>query len=154
MKLCSFTAALLPGYVSTSSVASGYNVRKAHNFIRNIIVSVLPLKSSHKPGRFVQLTGLHISAALGQPLALYKLITMQANDVNLVDVWGLTPLDHAVRNSKWACAVLLVSSGGVLLVLHLPSAVTAIFCCRTGACSRQALKRHLVSSRPAMEVHA
>lgn len=102
----------------------------------------------------MQLTGLHISAALGQPLALYKLITMQANDVNMVDVWGLTPLDHAVRNSKWACAVLLVSSGGVLLVLYLPSAVTAIFLLQN--CGMQAANtpsRHLVSSRPAVDVH-
>lgn len=69
----------------------------------------------------MQLTGLHISAGVGQSLALYKLITMQAADVNMVDVWGLTPLDHAVRGCKWACAVLLVSSGGVhFLCLHHP----------------------------------
>ena len=79
----------------------------------------------------MQLTGLHISAALGQPLALYKLITMQANDVNMDDVWGLTPLDHAVRNGKWACAVLLVSSGGVALMHFMPSSVgMAVSCCR------------------------
>jgi hypothetical protein len=45
----------------------------------------------------MQLTGLHIAARYGQVLALHHLVTMQSMDVNMDDVWGLTPLDHAVR---------------------------------------------------------
>jgi ankyrin repeat protein len=67
----------------------------------------------------VQLTGLHIAAGAGQVMALYKLVTIGAADVNLEDVWGLTPLDHAVRALSWACAVLLVANGGLNLLYYV-----------------------------------
>lgn len=61
----------------------------------------------------VQVTALHVAAGAGQPLTLYRLVTCRAVDVNLIDAWGLTPLDHAVRAEHWSCAILLLSNAGM-----------------------------------------
>eukprot|EP00892_Ulva_mutabilis_P004253 jgi/Ulvmu1/219/UM001_0223.1 len=59
-----------------------------------------------------KVSGLHIAAGTGQLLTLYRLTTCRAVDVNIEDVWGMTPLDHAVRAEQWACSVLLSSCAG------------------------------------------
>lgn len=62
------------------------------------------------------MTALHVAAGAGQIVALYFLITAHAADVNVDDVRGMTPLDHAVREQRLSCIVLLVSNAGVTLV--------------------------------------
>eukprot|EP00892_Ulva_mutabilis_P004198 jgi/Ulvmu1/214/UM001_0218.1 len=59
-----------------------------------------------------KMTALHIAAGTGQTVALYVLITEHAADVNRNDVWGSTPLDHAVRGMQLSCIVLLMSNEG------------------------------------------
>lgn len=58
------------------------------------------------------MTALHVAAGTGQTVALYRLIVEDAADVHREDVWGMTPLDHAVRASQPACIVLLLSNEG------------------------------------------
>ena len=80
------------------------------------------------------MTALHIAAQHGQLLALYKIITAQSSEVNIRDIWGKTPLDHAVSGKHWSCAVLLISFGGCAFLSSL----------RTSACcGRAAPRRHL-----------
>lgn len=63
----------------------------------------------------LQMTALHMAARSGQTLALYKLINCQSIDVNMKDVWGYTPLDHAVSLDYMECCLLIISQGGALL---------------------------------------
>lgn len=58
------------------------------------------------------MTALHIAAGTGQTVALYMLITAHAANVNRDDVWGSTPLYHAVREMQLSCIVLLLSNEG------------------------------------------
>jgi hypothetical protein len=44
-------------------------------------------------------------------------MNLQYLDVNVSDIWGNAPLDHAVRNAQWSCAVLLMSQGGAHTLL-------------------------------------
>lgn len=60
----------------------------------------------------LQASALHVAAHEGQFLALYRLITVHSIDVNVKDGWGWTPVDVAVREEKWSCAVMLMSWGG------------------------------------------
>lgn len=60
----------------------------------------------------VQMSALHIAARAGQVLALYKLIAEKCQDVNVVDLWGQTPLDHAVACDHLDCCLILICQGG------------------------------------------
>lgn len=64
---------------------------------------------------WMQMTALHVAARAGKIMALYFLITEHATDVNSKDVWGMTPLDHAVREQHVSCIVLLVSNAGAIV---------------------------------------
>jgi hypothetical protein len=63
------------------------------------------------------MTGLHLAAREGQCVVLSQLMTATYVDVNVKDTWGLTPLDHAVDCQQWACAVMLISQGGMATLL-------------------------------------
>jgi ankyrin repeat protein len=58
------------------------------------------------------MNALHIAARNNQVLTLYKLIAEKCQDVNVVDLWGLTPLDHAVACGHYDCCLLLICQGG------------------------------------------
>lgn len=60
----------------------------------------------------VQLSGLHVAARDGQVAFLFSICTLACEDVNPRDIWGRTPLDHAIMSQQWGCAVLLLSQGG------------------------------------------
>lgn len=68
-------------------------------------------------GTDMQMTGIHMAAREGHLLVLARLSSVQFLDVNGIDTWGYTPLDHAVSARQWPCAVLLLSMGGA----HSPS---------------------------------
>lgn len=60
------------------------------------------------------MAALHIAAREGHILALSCLMNLQYLDVNVPDIWGNAPLDHAAMGKQWSCAVLLASQGGAL----------------------------------------
>lgn len=63
------------------------------------------------------MTGLHMAARGGHLLVLARLAALQFLDINKVDTWGYTPLDHSVDAEHWPCAVLLLSMGGICPML-------------------------------------
>ena len=66
------------------------------------------------------MTGLHMASRGGHLLVVARLASLQFLDINKIDTWGYTPLDHAVDAQQWTCAVLLLSMGGVLSnVVHV-----------------------------------
>lgn len=62
----------------------------------------------------VQMTGLHMASRGGHLLVLARLASLQFLDINKIDTWGYTPLDHAIDTHQWPCVVLLLSMGGVI----------------------------------------
>jgi hypothetical protein len=56
-----------------------------------------------------------MAARGGNVLVLARLASLQLGlDINKVDTWGFTPLDHAVDAEQWPCAALLLAMGGEL----------------------------------------
>ena len=64
----------------------------------------------------LQTTSLHLTARHGRALALGQLMAAKFIDINAVDAFGCTPLDYAIENGNWACAVLLITQEGVHLL--------------------------------------
>lgn len=62
----------------------------------------------------LQMSGLHVAARDGNVAFLFSICTLACDDINPRDVWGQTPLDHAIMAQEWGCAVLLLSQGGMV----------------------------------------
>jgi len=60
------------------------------------------------------MSGLHVAARDGHVAFLFSICTLACENINPRDVWGQTPLDHAIMAKQWGCAVLLLSQGGTL----------------------------------------
>lgn len=58
------------------------------------------------------MTGLHVAARDGHAAFLFSICTLACDGINPRDIWGQTPLDHAILADQWGCAVLLLSQGG------------------------------------------
>lgn len=71
-----------------------------------------------------------MAARSGNLLVLARMASLQFLDINKIDTWGYTPLDHAVDQKEWPCVVLLLSMGGVnsLYAGGLSELVIAYYC--------------------------